>query len=109
MEIKKETLREAYAVKFTAVDDGKVVGRVYVYILKNELHDQPFGLLEDVFVEESHRNKGIGSQLIEKAIADAKEHGCYKLIATSRNAKPELQTYYAKFGLDVWGVEYRHD
>ncbi len=107
MEFKQEILKDTFAIKITAQEDGKVVGRCLLYILKNELHKEPFGLLEDVFVEESHRNHGLGSQLVQRAVDEAKAQGCYKLIATSRNSKPELQKFYAKFGLEVWGVEYR--
>ncbi len=96
-------------VKFEIKDGKKVVGRAFLYLLYNGLHKEPFGLLEDVFVDESLRGQGFGTKLIEAVIKEAKKRKCYKLIATSRHSKPELVKYYARFGLKVWGVEYRLD
>lgn len=107
MEFKKLQTNKAGAIKIVAIDNSQEVGRVYLYLLYNDLHKEPFGFLEDVFVDESQRNKGLGSQLVQMAVDEAKAQGCYKLVATSRSSKPELQKFYSKFGLDVWGVEYR--
>ena len=43
----------AYGVKVTNSLRGKVVGRAFLYVMTNDLHKRPFGLLEDVFVEPS--------------------------------------------------------
>lgn len=109
MEFKKLQTNNAKGIKIIATDNDKEVGRAYLYLLYNDLHKEPFGFLEDVFVEESHRQHGLGSQLVQIVVDEAKAQGCYKLIATSRNSKPELQKFYSKFGLEVWGVEYRKD
>ena len=96
-------------VKFEIKDGKKTIGRAFLYLLKNDLHKEPFGFLEDVFVDNKYRGQGLGFELIKAVIKEAKKRKCYKLIATSRNTKPELQKYYARFGLKVWGVEYRID
>src|ERR1035441_3841215 len=107
----KLTLKKAKAsgVKISYRDDRKEVGRAYLYVLNNGLHKKSFGFLEDVFVSEHYRNQGLGSKLIDAAIAEARKRGCYKLIATSRNTKPQLRQFYKRFGLEVWGVEFRKD
>lgn len=109
MQIKSETIKDAFAVKITAEEDGKIIGRAYLYILKNELHPEPFGFLEDVFVEEKNRSRGVGSDLIKKAIEEAKTHGCYKLICTSRTSNEKAHKFYEKFGFKKWGAEFRID
>jgi len=109
MKISKSREQEAYAIKFSAEDSGKSVGRAYLYILKNDLHEEPFGFLEDVFVEEEYRQKGIGRALVEASITEAENLGCYKLIATSRREKPELHEWYKKFGFKDHGLEFRID
>ena len=108
MEIEKQPINQT-GLKFLVTDSGQILGRAYLYLLKNDLHEAPFGFLEDVFVEEAHRKKGIGSRLIEAAIAEAKAHGCYKLICTARVTKPEVHVFYEKFGLKKWGAEFRMD
>lgn len=109
MKFKKLKVKSAYGIKITVEDKGKELGRAFLYLLKNAQHSRPFGLLEDVFVAESLRGKGIGSKLVVEAIKEAKKRDCYKLIATSRVSKPEMKKYYKKFGFKVWGSEFRMD
>jgi GNAT superfamily N-acetyltransferase len=107
MKLKKTIKKNVYGVKISFEEKGKEIGRALLYVINNELHQRPFGLLEDVFVHQEYRSQGLGSKLVKQVIAEAKKRKCYKLIATSRNSKPELQKFYKKFGLNVWGVEYR--
>lgn len=109
MEIKKEILKDAIAVKITAHDEGRQVGRLYLYILKNDLHKEPFAFLEDVFVEESHRKHGIGSGLVKKAIEEAKTQGCYKILGNSRMSAENVHAFYERLGFKKHGFEFRID
>ena len=83
------------------------VGRAYLYILKNDLHEEPFGLIEDVFVNEDFRCQGVGKFLICKALKIAAEHHCYKVIATSRKERQEVHKLYKKLGFEKYGIEFR--
>lgn len=49
----------------------------------------------------SYRNQGLAGQLIQQAIADAKEHHRSGLVLT---CKDKLVNYYAKFGFQNEGV-----
>ena len=109
MEFKKDILKEVRAIKITAVDGGKTIGRLYLYVLKNDLHKEPFGFLEDVFVEEEYRKQKIGSVLVEKAIEQAKILGCYKLIGTSRDGNAGAHRFYERLGFKKHGFEFRID
>ena len=97
------------AIKFVVEEDSKEIGRAFLYILKNDLHQEPFGLMEDVFVDETRRGQGLGRKLVEAVIEGAKSRGCYKLICTSRNSNPEVHEFYKKFGFREWGKEFRID
>lgn len=107
--IEKKVFKDAYAVKLVANDGAKIVGRAFLYVLYNDLHAEPFALLEDVFVDEAYRSKGIGRKLVEAAMAAAKEEKCYKIICTSRHGKEELHKWYEGFGFKNHGVEFRLD
>ncbi len=109
MEKNKTIERRAYAVKITVEEAGQEVGRVYLYVLYNDLHTEPFGLVEDLFVSEASRSQGLGKQLIEMAIAEAKQQQCYKLICTSRGGRDQLHEWYKKLGFEEWGSEFRMD
>jgi GNAT superfamily N-acetyltransferase len=71
----------------------------------NDLHKEPFGLLEDV----SQRGGGLGSALVKEVIAAARELGCYKLVATSRTSRSKVHELYERLGFEKHGVEFRID
>jgi GNAT superfamily N-acetyltransferase len=105
----KEKLLQSNFYKFEYVVDGKRVGRAFLFIIYNDLHQKPYGLLEDVFVEEEYRGKGIGKELVKQVIKKAKEIGCYKLIATSRFEREHVHRLYENLGFKKWGYEFRLD
>jgi GNAT superfamily N-acetyltransferase len=108
MDFEKKTI-DAKGIRISVVDNGVEVGRAYLYLMTNDLHDRPFGLMEDVFVDESCRGKGVGSELVRQLIAQAQEANCYKLIATSRVSRPKVHELYQKLGFNQHGVEFRID
>jgi len=97
----------ASGVKLFIEQDGREVARAFLYVLKNGLHAEPFGLLEDVFVEENLRGQGIGTELVKKIIEAAKKNHCYKLIATSRRERPKVHALYEQLGFKNYGMEFR--
>ena len=75
----------------------------------NSLHEEPFGLLEDVYVDESLRGQKPGTEIVNAVIAEAKVRGCYKLIATSRYTRPRVHELYIRLGFKDHGNEFRMD
>lgn len=108
MNIVKEE-RPAGGIRLSLREEGKEVGRAWLYVLRNDLHDRPFGFVEDVFIDASCRGKGYGTKLVEELIAEAKRQNCYKMVLTSRNVKPEVHRFYDKCGFAEWGKEFRLD
>jgi ribosomal protein S18 acetylase RimI-like enzyme len=106
--IKKERIK-AYGIKFSVLQNNKSVARLYLYIVNNDLHNKPFGLIEDVFVKSGQREKGLGSKLLKEAIKEAKDIGCYKIICTSRYSNRIAHNFYKKLGFKDHGKEYRMD
>ncbi len=94
-------------VKILVLKDGKEIGRCRIFLIRNDLHEKPYVLLEDVFINEEHRNKGIGNLLVKKVIKQAKSLGCYKIIATSRFERENVHEFYKKLGFERWGYEFR--
>jgi GNAT superfamily N-acetyltransferase len=100
---------KAQGLRFAVLHDGKEVGRAYLYMMHNDLHEAPFGLLEDVFIDEGCRGQGIGAALVRKVIKAAKAERCYKLIATSRTSRPKVHELYKRLGFEQQGIEFRMD
>ena len=99
----------ATGVKFFVMDAKKEVARAFLYVMHNDLHDRPFGFMEDVFVDETYRNHGLGTSLVNELIKEAKRRCCYKLIATSRHSRPKVHDLYKRLGFTNHGVEFRMD
>lgn len=94
-----QTDAKCFGIKLAIHDlQNKEVGRAFLYIMYNNLHDRPFGLMEDVYIDESVRGQGIGTQLVNKVIETARTKKCYKLIATSRYPRTKVHKLYQRLG-----------
>lgn len=105
----RKVLKTSRLIKFEVKDGKKNIGRAFLYIVKNDLHKQPYGLLEDLFVEEANRGEGLGKKLLLKVLAEAKKHKLYKLIGTSRISRAQVHKFYLKYGFKKYGYEFRMD
>ncbi len=106
LEINKKAIK-AEGIKFFIEEEGREVARAFLYIMNNDLHKEPFGLLEDLFVDESLRGQGIGTELLNMVIAEAKNQKCYKLVATSRHERQIVHKIYEKAGFKNFGIEFK--
>lgn len=112
MEGKKEmvcTMVEAKGFRFSFVEGDQEIARATVYFLKNDLHKEKFGFMEDVFVREDFRGKKLGTKLVKKIIQCTKQEKCYKLIATSRLERDLVHALYKQLGFEERGKEFRID
>jgi GNAT superfamily N-acetyltransferase len=90
-------------------ENGMEIVRAYLYIIHNDLHERPFGLMEDVFVVERFRSQGLGKQIVQTVVEEAKKRNCYKLIGTSRFSREKVHEFYEKAGFYKRGYEFRMD
>ncbi len=108
MQVKKSIISSP-GIRMTLTEKEKIIGRGYLYVLKNELHEEPslVGYLEDIYVDEHYRKKGYGEKIVKTLIEEAKKLGCYKIILTSRYGKERLHEWYTKLGFKDHGKEFR--
>ena len=104
--INKKSVK-AEGIKFFVKKDGKEVARAFLYVMRNDLNKKPFGFLEDLFVDESLRGQGIGTELLNNVISEAKKLGCYKLVGTSRHERENVHKMYEKIGFKNFGIEFK--
>ena len=106
-----ETRRETLDCQGTKIsyhdDDGREIARAFLYVLKNDLHPEPFGFLEDVFVAADCRGQGLGTKINQEIIALARKLGCYKIVACSRDERKKVHELYRGLGYEKHGVEFR--
>jgi len=101
---------QSKGIKYSFKDEnGTEIAHAFLYLMKNELHDKPFGLLEDLYVHEDHRGKGLSKQIMQDLLNDA-EKLCYKLLCTSRFEKESIhEMYEKKYNFKKWGYSFRID
>ena len=109
MEIKKEIKKDSYAVKIALEEGSRVMGWGYLYVIFQDRHKEPYGMMENVYIEPEFRSRGLGGKLVQLLIDEAKTRGCYKLVGTSKKIKPEVHAFYKKLGFSEMGFEFRLD
>jgi len=98
------------AFRMKAVNEtGEEMGHVYLYLIYNDLHKDPYAYIEDLFVEEEFRKQGVASKLIEELLIEAEKYYPYKAIATSRMEREHVHAFYEKRGLRKHGYVFRTD
>lgn len=60
----------------------------------------PYGLVENVVTDATHRKQGHGRAVIEAALASAWEHGCYKVMLLTGSKRPETLRFYEGIGFE---------
>ncbi len=79
--------------------EGRVVGCLQLAILPG-LSSQggSRGLLEDVRVASDCRSRGIGEQLVQWAVAEAKNRGCNLVELLTHQSRVDAQRFYKRLG-----------
>ena len=105
----KKTRTKSKGIKIILEKEGQTVARAFLYVLYNDLHQEPFGFMEDVWVEEEMRSQGLGTKIVKEIIKEARGRKCYKLITTSRYSMPRVHKLYQRLGFKDYGKEFRMD
>lgn len=105
----KQVEKNTVGIKVSVEEDGVELGRAWLYLIYNDLHTEPYGLLEDVYVKEDRRSQGVGNKLLEQIVAEARKRKCYKIIGTSRMSRDMVHEWYKRLGFREYGLEFRMD
>lgn len=95
----KDRIENNEAIIFLAFDDeNKAVGFALIYSTFSSLLLNKILILNDLYVNSSIRNNGIGEQLILKTIALAKEFDCNLIRLRTAKSNSIAQGLYHKMG-----------
>jgi ribosomal protein S18 acetylase RimI-like enzyme len=79
--------------------DGTVVGCLQLCILPGlSSQGASRGLIEDVRVAAHWRSRGIGEQLVQWAVAQARAKGCKLIELFTHNSRVDAQRFYKRLG-----------
>ena len=78
--------------------NGETVAMVNVLFTISTALGEPVALLEDMVVAPPWRSAGIGSQLLARAIALARDKGCRRITLLTDRTNESAQRFYARQG-----------
>jgi ribosomal protein S18 acetylase RimI-like enzyme len=82
-----------------AEEGGNVVGCLQLCILPGlSSQGASRGLIEDVRVASDRRSRGIGEQLVQWALAEAKARGCKLVELLTHHTRVDAQRFYERLG-----------
>jgi GNAT superfamily N-acetyltransferase len=81
-----------------AKEDDKILGMVNLLFTESTALGSKVALLEDMVVLSSSRGRGLGSQLIDYAISEAKKANCKRITLLTDIKNTKAQSFYQKKG-----------
>jgi ribosomal protein S18 acetylase RimI-like enzyme len=92
---------------YVACLDTDVVGSFALLVMDNLAHlGRPSAVVEDVAVDPQFQRRGVGRQMIEFAMEQAKAAGCYKLTLSAATHRREAHEFYESLGFDCHGYSF---
>lgn len=90
--------------------DGPVRASYALLVMPNLAHrGAPSAIVEDVVVDQAHRGRGLGRQLMAHAVAEAAAAGCYKLALSSNARRTQAHAFYESLGFARHGLSFAID
>lgn len=106
-EIYKLKLQDKNSYYIVAIENDNIVG-VLTSELQEKLHREKLQLfIEDLIVEESKRNNGIGSSLLKNAINYAKNNNCEVVELTSYKDEIKAHKFYENNGFINHSIKFK--
>jgi ribosomal protein S18 acetylase RimI-like enzyme len=96
-----ETLERDPNIQLVVAEDadGAVIGCLQLCILPGlSSQGSSRGLIEDVRVATHCRSRGIGEQLVQWAVADARARGCKLVELLTHSTRVDAQRFYVRLG-----------
>jgi GNAT superfamily N-acetyltransferase len=90
---------DSHAVFVAKAADAAVLGYVTVHWVPYLMHSGPDGYISELFIRERARGQGIGARLLEAVEAEARRHGCNRLMLLNLRQRESYERgFYSKHG-----------
>jgi len=87
---------------YVAEINGQVVGTFQITRIPGVSRHGAFrALLENVFVDPSHRGAGIGTKMMEWALEHCRDLGCAMVQLTSNKLRRDAHRFYSRLGFEA--------
>ena len=104
---KAETAREYPRPVFSAKRAGDLLGLGLVSFFTNA--PVPYAILEDIVVAEKDRDREIGNEMLEWAIAEAKSLGCVRMFLESGVNNQDAHEFFKRKSFSVCSIVMKRD
>lgn len=94
----EERLRERDSVVFLGRRNASAEGFIQLYPLWSSWHCRRIWFLSDLYVRDASRKLGLGSRLVERVVAYARETEASSIMVELPLREPHLERFYAKLG-----------
>lgn len=96
--LSKIILDPRIGIILVAKDDEKILGMINLLFTESTAFGSKVAILEDMVIQPTSRGNGIGSQLIDYAISEAKKEGCKRITLLTDVENTKAQSFYQKKG-----------
>ena len=108
----KRTLNEINSVpgyELLVAEDNKdvVLGTMMLLVMPNLAHPaSPWALVENLIVDSKQQRRDIGEKLVDYAIRQARNAGCYKIIINTDTERVGTRQFYRSLGFESSDLVY---
>lgn len=90
-----------YGVIFVAKSNNKIIGMVSLLFTISTAMGSKVGVIEDLIIKQTYRNKGVGSMLLDALISYSKEINIPRLTLLTDEINYKAQEFYSRFGFEL--------
>jgi GNAT superfamily N-acetyltransferase len=101
----QERFQKNDSTVFVVRDDGQMVGYIQLFPSFSSVSMKRVWILNDLFVQEAHRKKGVAKLLMDAAENFARETGAVRIILSTQVSNIAAQSLYESLGygeLEGW-------
>jgi GNAT superfamily N-acetyltransferase len=92
---------------YVAVAQTRIVGTFVLMVIDSVAHGgMPHGLVEDVVVDPEWQGRGIGKRMMQFAMDQCRDAGCYKMALSSHLSRDKTHRFYESLGFEKHGFSY---
>jgi len=101
-----QNLHDDTVLYYVAESEGCVVGFASLHIEPQLHHAGRVGEILELFVNESLRGRGIGTQLVSRLEQEAQKRCCVSIEVTTKKSRDEAQRFYEHMGFSRTHVNF---
>jgi N-acetylglutamate synthase-like GNAT family acetyltransferase len=98
----EQILNSPWLHPFVLERDGAVVATTYLNVIPNLTRSaSPCAVIQNVVVDESLRDTGLGKQILAGTLRAAWDAGCYKAMLMTSSRRPATHAFYRSCGFSA--------